>query len=222
MAINKNQIFKVGHKIDVHRLNKNDKRYYPSQVLDILEDDIFLISNPLYKRDLVFLHKNEKIRVSCIVENRGQYSFEAVILDRYKNKVHGLKIQKISDIEKFQRRNYFRFEVEIPVTKSFTIKQNKDESTITEECRTKDISGNGMKLLTNYKHNVGDIITCDFSIDEDLIVTQAKVVRVEKVDTFDYDFSIGIQFSDLTEIERKKIIKFIFTKQRELRKKGLI
>lgn len=216
-------LLKVGDKIELLRIDSlQNKISYPSQVLDILDDDILEIRGPLHKNYFVFVSRKEKIRIIFVVKDKGKYQFDAEILNINYEGVYSLKIRRISDITKHQLRKYFRFDVSIPVKKYFTIIEDNEEKILEENCRTKDISGGGMKLYTNYQHNVGDIITCEFEVDKHLITTKAKVVRVEEVDTFEFDFALGVEFKDIEERNRDRIIKFIFTKQRELIEKGMI
>jgi len=216
-------LLKVGDKIELLRIDSlQNKISYPSQVLDILDDDILEIRGPLHKNDFVFVSRKEKIRIIFVVKDKGKYQFDAEILNINYEGVYSLKIRRISEITKHQLRKYFRFDVSIPVKKYFTIIEDNEEKILEENCRTKDISGGGMKLYTNYQHNVGDIITCEFEVDKHLITTKAKVVRVEEVDTFEFDFALGVEFKDIEERNRDRLIKFIFTKQRELIEKGMI
>lgn len=216
-------LLKVGDKIELLRIDSlQNKISYPSQVLDILDDDILEIRGPLHKNDFVFVSRKEKIRIIFVVKDKGKYQFDAEILNINYEGVYSLKIRRISEITKHQLRKYFRFDISIPVKKYFTIIEDNEEKILEENCRTKDISGGGMKLYTNYQHNVGDIITCEFEVDKHLITTKAKVVRVEEVDTFEFDFALGVEFKDIEERNRDRIIKFIFTKQRELIEKGMI
>lgn len=216
-------LLKVGDKIELLRIDSlQNKISYPSQVLDILDDDILEIRGPLHKNYFVFVSRKEKIRIIFVVKDKGKYQFDAEILNINYEGVYSLKIRRISEITKHQLRKYFRFDVSIPVKKYFTIIEDNEEKILEENCRTKDISGGGMKLYTNYQHNVGDIITCEFEVDKHLITTKAKVVRVEEVDTFEFDFALGVEFKDIEERNRDRIIKFIFTKQRELIEKGMI
>lgn len=216
-------LLKVGDKIELLRIDSlQNKISYPSQVLDILDDDILEIRGPLHKNYFVFVSRKEKIRIIFVVKDKGKYQFDAEILNINYEGVYSLKIRRISEITKHQLRKYFRFDISIPVKKYFTIIEDNEEKILEENCRTKDISGGGMKLYTNYQHNVGDIITCEFEVDKHLITTKAKVVRVEEVDTFEFDFALGVEFKDIEERNRDRIIKFIFTKQRELIEKGMI
>ncbi len=216
-------LLKVGDKIELLRIDSlNDETLYPSQILDIIDEHILIISGPIYKSRLVYVRRNEKVRIICVVEDRGKYQFDAEVLNAKYEGVYKLKIRRISQITKHQLRKYFRLDISIPVTKYFTIMEDDEEKDLEEKCRTKDISGGGMKLYTNYKHKVGDMITCEFKVDEHLITTKAKIVRVERVDTFEFDFALGIEFVDLEERDRDRIIKFLFSKQRELIEKGMI
>lgn len=214
---------KIGDKIEIYKKYSSEKEIYPSKILDILEDNKFVISGPMKKHNLIFLHNDEIVTVVSLIENKGRYEFDAKVISRYLDKVYKVKLQKISEIRKIQLREYYRFNISIPVIKRFTVKKETlEESIIEEECRTKDISGGGLRLLTNYAHNIGDIIECEFKIEGRIIISKAKIIRVEPVDTFEYKYGMGIQFIDINERDRDAIVKFIFTKERELREKGLI
>lgn len=208
----------VGDKIGITQTTLKSERNYSSQILDIVEDEIFIISGPISKNNLVMVHEGEKIKISYIIEDRGIYFFEAKVLKREYKDIYKLKINKTSKIEKHQQREFFRFKASIPVIKEFQI----NEEMLVERSRTQDISGNGLKLYSNYYHDSGDIVSCKFKIDECEIVTDAKIVRVEEIDSFDYNYSLGLAFIDISEADRDKIIQYIFLQQRLLREKELI
>jgi len=223
MLTGKLDLLKVGDKIELLRTDSlQDKTSYPSQVLDIIADDILEVRGPFYKNNFVFVSPREKLRIVFVIKDKGKYQFDAEILNIDYEGIYKLKIRRISEITKLQLRNYFRFDISIPVKKYFTIIEENEEKILEENCRTKDISGGGMKLYSNYQHSVGDKITCEFKVGEYLITTKAKVVRIEKVDTFEFDFALGIEFVDIKERSRDRIIQFIFSKQRELLEKGMI
>jgi len=222
MADNKIGIIRIGDKIEILKKDSIKKDSFPSQILDILENDEFIVSGPMKKHNLIFIHKNEIITIAKNIENKGRYEFDAIVLDRYIGKIYKIKLKKISEVRRKQLRRFYRFNISIPVNIKFTVIENGEEKVIFENSRTKDISGGGLKLLTNYSHNVDDIIECEFSINEKLIHTKAKVVRIESIDAFNYKFCLAVQFIDIDEYDRDVIIKYIFSKQRELRSKGLI
>lgn len=215
-------VFKIGDKIDLIKINSKEERAYPSQILDIIDGGIFLISGPIYRRQLIIVRKDEDIRISFIVKNKGKYVFDARVLDREYTNIYKLKVERISDIKIYQQREFYRFDTSIPVTKFFSLDNNGEEEILIEKCRTKDISGSGLKLYTNYKHQIGDIISCKFRIGNHPINTKGKILRVENIDTFEYKYSLGIHMFEIDEEDRDKIIKFIFSQQQLLRRKGLI
>ena len=211
-------ILNIGDRIAIVRLTSKCEKSYPSQVLDISTEGTLVVSGPIYKNKLVMIHRNEKVKVSYIIENKGRYAFDAIILRREYKGIYKLQLKRISNIKRYQQRRFYRFDISIPVTKEFDI---KEEITI-EECKTKDISGSGLKLYSNINHSVGDIVKCKFQINNHPIDVKGKVVRVENIDTFDYKYSLGIDFIGLNEKDRDRIIKFIFEKERILREKELI
>ena len=80
-----------------------------------------------------------------------------------------------------------------------------------------------MGLNTDHKLDIGDMIECNFQLDnENDIKIIGKVVRFGIADKLTYKYDLGISFPKISEGVRDTIIKFIFEKQRELRKKGFI
>ena len=60
-------------------------------------------------------------------------------------------------------------------------------------------------------------------MDGEKLEVKGKILEEEEnVDTFEYDYALGIQFIDIKEADTDKIIQFIFARQRKLREKGLI
>lgn len=217
-----NDLFHIGDKINIVRYGNKKEDIYPSQVLDILSKDSLMISGPIHKSSIVMMHKGDIIGIECIVENKGRYIFKAEILNRYEKGIYKLEVSKISKIQRFQQRKFYRFSTSLPVKKIFNTEINNLSKSIEENCQTKDISGNGMKLLCNYKHCAGDIVQCILKLNDETLKFDCEVVRIEETDMSDYKFSIGINYINIKDIERDFIIKFIFDQERKLREKGLI
>jgi c-di-GMP-binding flagellar brake protein YcgR len=93
-----------------------------------------------------------------------------------------------------------------------------------KEILLKDISGGGFGFLTNNTFAVGDIFLAEVNLDGTIIEVIGKVVRKNTISDSknDYKYSIGVEFKCLDTKTRRDIINYIFNKQRELRKKGLI
>lgn len=212
----------VGTKIEILKVNDEEEISYPSQVLDIIETKELVISGPIKQNNLVFIHKGEKIGISYNVENKGKHYFIAKVLSRNYSSIYSLKIRRISEIEKFQQRGFYRLLITLSIDKEVLFSKDPNVENLSEVCEAKDISGGGMKIYCNYAHKVGDKIICSFKLGDSLIKLKASVVRVEEIDSFNYKFSIGVSFLDIDELSRDIIIKYIFEKERIFRLKGLM
>ena len=211
----------IGQKIYIMR-DDSENTWYPSQVLDIINDNEFIISGPIKKNNLIFIHNDGKIKLSYIVENKGKYIFSARVKSKDYSKMYVLRVEKISEIDKIQQREYFRIWSDIEVIKKHLIKDSDGPTQHIEKTAAKDISGGGIKLYCNFNHSIGDQIEFDVTIDGEKIVGKGIIKRINEIDTFDYKYSIGIKFTEINETMRELIIKYIFEQQRILRDKGLI
>ncbi len=218
-----NNLPNIGDKIYiVIKLKENKKKYYSSQILDIIDKNTFIISGPMYQKSLIFLHLKENIDIIYIKKGRGRYKFSAKVQERKMKNIYNIEIVKVGDIGKVQQREYYRFNIGISVEKIYKTKIGHEEKNIKENCTTKNISGNGMKLMCNFKHNIGDKIICNFHIMDVFLSIKSKVIRIAKIDAFDFKYAIGVKFLDIEDKERDIIVKYIFKQERILRRKGMI
>lgn len=215
--------FEVGDRIEILKKQCDEKVSYPSQVLDILGDNRYMISGPIQKGAIVSLYIGEVIEIAYIRENKGRYSFKAKVVSRTPKGVYTLNVEKIGKVKRIQQRNFYRFNIKIPVKKCYKLITHNGKNNTEEKCLTKDISGNGMKLMCNFRHSIGDRIECSFKLDDILIIADAEVIRIEDLtNNLDFEYSIGVKFLDIEKEKRESIVKFIFKKERTLREKGMI
>lgn len=215
-------VLSIGTKIELIKFDDEEEISYPSQALDITKSEELIVSGPIKKNNLVFMHKGDKIKVVYNVENKGIYYFIAEIIARNYSPIYSLRLRKVSEIKKKQLRRYYRLLTTLKMEKKYAIIKNGIKEVITEDCRISDISGGGMKLYCNYKHLLGDEIVCLFKIQDFPIEVKASIVRIEELDSFNYKYSVGVSFTEIKEETRDVIIKYIFEQQRILRVKGLI
>lgn len=209
----------IGDRIQIVRKRRNRSIMYASQVLDIVDEDTYVISGPITVGKLVQIFINELVEIIYIIEDKGRYKFEAIVLSSKEKGIYQLTIKKISSTSKIQQRNYFRLKIDIPVKKYFVLKNNQKYKMIKEKTLAKDLSGNGMNLLCNYRHDVHDIIDCVFEIDNRKIHTGGKIIRIEEVDHPSFKYALGICFYDIKKDDREYIIKFIFKQERIINKR---
>ncbi|MGB9679869.1 MAG: flagellar brake protein [Thermoanaerobacteraceae bacterium] len=186
---------------------------YSSQIQDIAKDGTLLIDTPIYNGHIV------PVRIGSIIQiiyftKEGLYTFYAKVLNRFSGKLFLLQVEAISQVEKLQRRQYFRLERIIPFT--FTI-QNDPEDKIYEGV-IEDISGGGLRSRIRNKLSIGDILNCKFKLDTEINVL-SKVIRFEELEGKEYE--IGLCYMYVDNKTREKIISYIFQEQRKNRIKGI-
>ncbi|QIB26175.1 flagellar brake protein [Caloranaerobacter azorensis] len=212
----------IGDKIEIKRVNIEADDKYASQVLDIIDDDIYIISGPIQKSTLIPLHVGNLIEISYFREDKGRFVFKAKIIEREYKDVYKLKIERISCITKIQERNYYRLSVKLDVQKVYSLKIRDEEKEVIENCTAKDISGSGIRMFCNLKHSIGDLVKLQMPIGDFNITALGTVVRVQEIENGNFKFSLGVKFTDIKDEDRERLIKYIFEQQRKLRKKGLI
>ncbi|MBE3592657.1 MAG: flagellar brake protein [Thermoanaerobacter sp.] len=191
----------------------NSQNMYSSQVQDISKNGTILIDTPVYSGHLV------PVRIGSIVQiiyftKQGLFTFYAKVLNRFSGKLALLEIMPISSVERLQRRQYFRLEKVIPFT--YTI-SGGDEDRVYKGV-IQDISGGGLRCKVDKKLEVGTIINCVFTLDQEVTVS-GKVVRYEEL--LEKGYEIGLCYVDIDEKVREKIISYIFEEQRKSRQKGI-
>lgn len=219
--INISNDFKIGEKIKITRKNREDE-HLGSQILDIIDKNTIVISGPIKKNNLVFIHKEDLINLYYTVKDKGIFFYTAKVISREISPIYKLKVERISDITKIQKREHFRLLVGLKLEKEHYIYIKGERQAYMENCEAKDISGGGMRIYCNFKHRLGDEIYCRIKIKDEEININGVVKRIEEVDAFDFKYSLGVSFIEIEELSRDTIIRYIFDQQRILRNKGLI
>ena len=211
----------IGKRIKIVKKTKDDE-FLASQILDIVGEEHVVVSGPIKKSDFIFIHKDELIELYYTVKDKGIFSYTAKVISREFSPVYTLKLERISKINRVQQREHFRLLIGLPLKKEHEVYINGNKETHKEECEAKDISGGGLRIYCNYKHKINDKIACTIEIENKDININGIVRRIEEIDTFDFEYSLGVSFVEIEESSRDTIIKYIFEQQRILRNKGLI
>ncbi|MFO7294587.1 MAG: PilZ domain-containing protein [Clostridia bacterium] len=215
----------VGEKIEVvvrGRLNADPKTCF-SMVQDVPQDDELLITMPTIKGEPVVLAIGQRVTVNFFRE-RGQFYFEAEVMDRQQTEaIQLIRLKRVSPIHRIQRRNFYRLKINLPVLFRLAEQGNQADGANYIKAYTVDVSGGGMRLLTDEELKPGQQLECRLSIGEkDFLELKGLVIRVGPCVEGHYRFEAGIKFVDILESERDRLIRFIFQQQRRLKAKGLI
>lgn len=207
----------AGEKIELLIDRKGNPERFFSKVESIVTEDTFIITRPIGDEQLMFLSLGEIIRI-VFFRDDGAYYFDAQVIERIKHQESiSARVVALSEKYKLQRRNYYRLSTMVPVAITYFDKESK----IIKSLDTIDISGGGMRIASTIRF--GKDLEMDIEIKipgmEDYII-KGKVVRSEWSDKGEGILETGIEFLNVTPLVRQMIIEYIFTKQRELLKKG--
>ena len=204
----------LGQKLIIVRTKMTgEKVEYVSHLVDIESNGELAVAVPIKNAQLVTLLNGTKITVIYNNSESGMLEFEAEVVRKINGKVPLMYIRKISEITKGQRRNYFRLDLLVPIQ---IIKSNED---VIYSGFTKDISGGGLRMVTDANLMEGQIIHVSFEL-EDRTYNLKSQVRT-KFSSIDNKNEVGIEFLDIIEIDRNDLIKYLFLQQRMLIKRGM-
>lgn len=236
-------ILKLGVRLELLKsgyvfgdIESNDYKYQ-STILDV--DDYqknIVISIPVQKAKMIPMHKNEKYNVFFYVGNKIYSSKATVIKNITEGKVRSVLIHLDTDLNKIERRQFFRLDVVMDVrylllsadnTEAFKMAV-KTNSLLTMEGfkdgTTCDLSGGGLKFTARDEFPIGSLLIIHFKSDIGGKVKNyvfiGKVLDYSKHDTVRGLFVYRVQFVDLKQDAREELVQYIFQKEREKLKNG--
>jgi len=212
-----------------------EKKVYTTKVYDILMDERIELLMPMEQTKLILLPIDGEYDLSIYTDN-GLYQCFAKVIDRYKdNNVYILALELTSNLRKYQRREYYRFSCALEMSSRELLQEeieslSKDVSSLQPQLPLKrsvivDISGGGLRFVSNLEYQKGSLILCNYSLLIDGEPKEyslvGKVLAVRELDNKPGVYEHRVQYMNMDVDEREEIIKFIFNEERKNRhKKG--
>lgn len=226
-----------GYKIEMRYANHQAKqregqmpKTYISQIYDVISELDIEVLMPIEQSKITLLPLNA-VYTLIVYTPTGVYQCDAKVAERYKkDRTYLNRMHLVSEIKKYQRREYYRHNCSIPI---FTRKLNQQE--IDDrlwdveqqgiEGETIDISGGGVRFISPDHYEAGDMILCSFElplkVETEEYHIMGKVLRVTTAGKYENRQDVRVQFEDVTGIIRDEIIEFIFEDERRQRRKGV-
>ena len=192
---------------------------YPSKVADI-DDEHIKILTPYSKGELIPVRKNLFLEV-YYTDERAAYRFYTRVIQREREPLPALYLEQPSEVERIQRRDYFRLEVTEDIKYS-RIDEEGQQLEDYQQTKMLDISGGGIKMKLN------DTVPpegTEIRILLDIEALQGIPVKGRIVQIYNLknrEKAAGVEFVDINPQLREAIVSWIFNKQREMRRKGLL
>ncbi len=232
-----------GNRVDLQLIQRvkeepndktNDKaneknKSYQSQVIDILSDDRMEIAMPMEKSKLILLPVDMEFDLYFYTDN-GLYQCYARIIDRYKNNnIYILLLDLTSNLRKYQRREYYRFSCALEMNSRplqeeeiFAVEQHSDllvPGLPLQRSIIVDISGGGLRFVADYAYEIGSLILCKYHLwienESQEYNLVGKVLSSSKVENRPGVFEHRVQYVNMDEDNREKLIKYIFDEERK-------
>ena len=231
----------VGDKLEIHPIEKTDentddteKKIYLSKVYDILSEDTMEIIMPMEKTKLILLPVDSEYDL-VIYQESGLYQCVARVIDRYKsNNTYILVMELVSNLRKYQRREYYRFSCALEMCarnlqeEELQAVENTLPYTLTPGLPLKqsiivDISGGGLRFLSSQRYEPESLLFINY----DLVVGKqqkayeiiGKVLSVKELENRKGTFEHRVQYYGMNRKTREEIIKYIFEEERKNRRK---
>lgn len=225
-----------GQKVELRTTkekNEAAERNYVSRVFEVLSDDRLEITMPMEKTKLILLPVDGEYDVFFYTPG-GVYQCTCRIIDRYKsNNVYILLLELISNLRKYQRREYYRFSCALNMEAR---ELEEEEIAALDESKTflvpglplkrsviVDISGGGLRFVATQKYEEGSLIYCTYSLtvrglnkQYDLV---GKVLSVGELEKQPGMYEHRVQFINIEPAVREEIIRYIFEEERKNIKK---
>lgn len=239
-------LLQVGNKIDICALDQSEiKRTENGKVpilasqLEAVEDDGGLIMQmPVYKGKIILLSLGSRYELMFYTK-KGLYRGVCQVVDRYKeDNLFMVRVVLKSGLNKFQRREYFRLECilsmqayELDREEALTLDGEELETLLQDpdiletevDAIIVDISGGGIRFITDKKSEEGDCLAVrtrlqNENIDKQLLVA-VSIVSCRKMASGMERYETRAEFLHLGTKLRETIIKYIFDEDRKIRKR---
>ena len=209
-------------------------KVYVSQIFEIYPSGNLNVAMPISKGQLVPLSRGKRFE-TFFYTSKGIYQCKCVIVDRHKtDNFYTLEVSMQTNLQKYQRRKYFRLEKIMPVY--YVELTDEDYTTILETHRfperlknldmfcegtSLDVSGGGMRFVGKVPIESGKIVLLMFDIMDGNKVKKirlpANVILSLKPAGRAGIYEHRVEFVNITREYREILIRYIFEEERKKR-----
>ena len=203
----------VGDRVEVSPIEENSTaRTYVSKV-ETSDNKTVQIHAPFQNWGCSKLPLKEAYWLRFI---SGLFRYKAT-LERYTSvdDFQLVEFQLIGECESLQKRDYFRLSTGIPIKYTYT---EKDELGKWSALRSYDamainLSGGGIMMTTEVDLAIYDFVLISMPLDDDDMLLVGEIRTKDRFEHCGGKFRYGIKFRDISDIDRDKIIRYIFRQQ---------
>lgn len=200
-------MFKEGDRVMLETVTLMEENEFVTRI-EKIESDAVTVLSPICKGAILRIPTNSRV-VIIVFTGDKVYKAKGIAVDNFKEgNFHLSKIEIKSEVERFERRNYYRLCVKKPV------RIMKTDSEDIVEGESIDISGGGMQLRSEEKLYKGQKLLVELEVDGDFLELDGEVVSIMQ-GIASGDEKYGIKFLELGDKVVDKIVSYIFSIQRD-------
>lgn len=230
-----------GNKVELQSVKRlkvsgdgnEERKVYTTKVFDVISDERIGLLMPMESTKLILLPVDAEYEL-CFYTDNGLYQCLAKVVDRYReNNIYVLMLDLTSNLRKYQRREYYRFSCALEMNSRELMKEeidsmNMSANLLQPELPLKrsvivDISGGGLRFVSNMKYEKDSHILCNYSLlidgEPKAYSFIGKVLMVSELPNKPGIFEHRVQYINMDVDDREEIIKFIFNEERKHRHK---
>ncbi len=233
----------IGNKLNLEKIeerisvSETKKQIFISQVLDETEDGKLMISMPIQEGNVVPFSVGQKLNATFFTKS-GLLRCQVVVTGRYKKgSLFMMEVSLKNELNKVQRREYFRFDCRMPMfyriisdeeKKLIDLGKNYEVEGMEPEWKSAailDLSGGGICFISNFREEKDTFLQVKFDMQLDgnveTMYAFASILRCERNENNTLLYDSHVKFWRLDQKEREKIIRYIFEEQRRKRSKEM-
>lgn len=156
-----------------------------------------------------------------ISDRSGMLSATTRVLGRQREPIPVVFVELPEEYDNMaQRREFVRLEISLPIC--FSLATGSSAEGAYEHGTTIDLSAGGICFVSRIKLKVGTLIKLCLNLGDAEFSCQAQVVRCNRAEVGGTNYAVAVKFIEITDNLRDHIVGFVFSKQREWIKKGLL
>ena len=200
-------MFKEGDRVMLETVTLMEETEFITRI-EKIESNVITVLSPICKGAILRIPTNSRV-VIIVFTGDKVYKAKGGAIDNFKEgNFHLSKIEITTEVERFERRNYYRLSIMKPV------RIMKTDSEDIVEGKTMDISGGGMQLKSEEKLYKGQKLLVEVEIDGEFLELDGEVVSIVPGINH-HDEKYGIKFLELGDKVVDKIVSYIFSVQRD-------
>ena len=230
----------IGDKLELEKIETGllkasgrTPKIYASQVLDEAEEEELFVSMPIQGGKVIPLNVGEEF-YATFYSKSGMLRCQVQVTGRYKKEsLYLLKLAFMTELEKVQRREYYRLSCHMPLIYRIVEEEERklleddvpydDEEIVMnwQNGEMLDLSGGGIRFITPFEIPKYTLLQVRFDIslgeEAEVLYAYAALLRAERSPNNSAIYDNRIKFWKMDRVSREKIVRFIFETQRKKR-----